>query len=71
MKESQLIITATPLRPLEFERLKAIGLRLLLAIGGAAVIAYIVKALVGLRPSTEVETAGLDLAGHWQEGCHG
>jgi Amt family ammonium transporter len=34
------------------------------------VIAYIVKAVVGLRPSEEVETAGLDLAEHGEEGYH-
>jgi Amt family ammonium transporter len=71
MNESQLLVTDTPLQPLVFEQLKAIGLTLVLAIAGTTVIAYIVKALVGLRPSEEVETAGLDLAEHGEEGYHG
>jgi ammonium transporter, Amt family len=36
-----------------------------------AVIAVIVKAVVGLRPSEEVEISGLDLAEHGEEGYHG
>ena len=53
------------------EQLKAIGVTLVLAIVGTVVIAYIVKAVVGLRVSEEVETIGLDLAEHGEEGYHG
>ncbi len=53
------------------EQLKAIGITLCLAIVGTIVIAYIVKAVVGLRTSEEVETVGLDLAEHGEEGYHG
>ena len=52
------------------EQLKAIGVTLVLACVGTAIIAYIVKAVVGLRPSEEVETAGLDLTEHGEEGYH-
>jgi Amt family ammonium transporter len=52
------------------EQIKAIGLTLVLAVVGTTVIAYIVKAVVGLRPSEEVEIAGLDLAEHGEEGYH-
>ncbi len=52
------------------EQLKAIGVTLVLACVGTAIIAYIVKAVVGLRPSEEVETAGLDLNEHGEEGYH-
>ena len=52
------------------EQLKAIGVTLVLAIVGTVVIAYIVKAVVGLRVSEEVETVGLDLAEHGEEGYH-
>jgi len=52
------------------EQLKAIGLTLALSIVGTIVIAYIVKAVIGLRPSEEVETVGLDLAEHGEEGYH-
>lgn len=49
----------------------AIGVTLALSIVGTAIIAYIVKAVVGLRPTEEVETIGLDLAEHGEEGYHG
>lgn len=49
---------------------KAIGVTLVLSVVGTAVIAYIVKAVVGLRPTEEVETIGLDLAEHGEEGYH-
>ena len=61
----------TAFQPLVFEQIKAIGLTLVLAVVGTVVIAYIVKAVVGLRPTPEVETAGLDLSEHGEEGYHG
>ena len=57
-------------KSLWLEQLKAIGITLALAIVGTVVIAYIVKAVLGLRPSEEVEVAGLDLAEHGEEGYH-
>ncbi len=54
-----------------FEQVKAIGVTLCLAIVGTLIIANIVKAIIGLRPTEEVETAGLDLAEHGEEGYHG
>jgi Amt family ammonium transporter len=50
---------------------KAIGVTLALSIVGTVVIAYIVKAVVGLRPTEETETVGLDLSEHGEEGYHG
>jgi Amt family ammonium transporter len=64
-------VTDSPTQRLVLEQLKAIGVTLLLSIAGTVVIAYIVKALVGLRPTEEVETIGLDLAEHGEEGYHG
>jgi Amt family ammonium transporter len=55
---------------LVFEQLKAIGITVALSVVATVVIAYIVKAVVGLRPSEEVETVGLDLAEHGEEGYH-
>jgi Amt family ammonium transporter len=52
------------------EQLKAIAVTLVLAVVGTVVIAYVVKAVIGLRPTEEVETAGLDLAEHGEEGYH-
>ena len=57
-------------QPLVWEQLKAIGVTLVLAIVGTTVIAFLVKAVIGLRPSEEVETAGLDLNEHGEEGYH-
>ncbi|HEX4263802.1 MAG TPA: ammonium transporter [Verrucomicrobiae bacterium] len=63
-------VTDSALQPLVWEQLKAIGLTLCLAIVGTTVIAFIVKAVVGLRVSEEVETIGLDLSEHGEEGYH-
>lgn len=53
------------------EQLKAIGVTLCLAVVMTTVIAYIVKAIIGLRVSEDVETAGLDLVEHGEEAYHG
>jgi Amt family ammonium transporter len=50
------------------EQLKAIGVTLALAICGTLIIAYIVKSTIGLRVRPDIETAGLDLAEHGEEG---
>ena len=50
------------------EQVKAIGLTLILSLVGTVVIALIVKAVVGLRPSPEVESQGLDINDHGEEG---
>jgi Amt family ammonium transporter len=50
------------------EQLKAIGVTLVLSIVATAVIAYIVKSVVGLRPTPEVERQGLDIHEHGEEG---
>lgn len=57
-------------QPLVMEQIKAIVVTLLLAIIGTIVIAFITKAVVGLRVSEEVETIGLDLSEHGEEGYH-
>jgi Amt family ammonium transporter len=63
-------VTDSMMQPLVWEQLKAIGLTLCLAIVGTTVIAFIVKAVIGLRPSEEVESIGLDLSEHGEEGYH-
>jgi Amt family ammonium transporter len=50
------------------EQLKAVGLTIAWSVLATAIIAYIVKAVIGLRPSHEVEEAGLDLAEHGEQG---
>jgi Amt family ammonium transporter len=57
-------------KTLWLEQVKAIVVTLLLAVIGTTIIAFIVKAIVGLRVSEETETAGLDLAEHGEEGYH-
>jgi Amt family ammonium transporter len=57
-------------QPLVWEQLKAIGITLALAIGGTIIIAYLVKALIGLRPTEDEESVGLDLTEHGEEGYH-
>jgi Amt family ammonium transporter len=50
------------------EQLKAIGVTLVLSIIATAIIAYIIKAVIGLRPTPEVERQGLDINEHGEEG---
>jgi hypothetical protein len=44
---------------------------LVLSIGLTATIAYVLKAVIGLRPSADAEEAGLDQADHGESGYHG
>ncbi|KAB2671739.1 MAG: ammonium transporter [Verrucomicrobia bacterium] len=53
------------------EQLKAMGVTILLSVVGTVVIAYIVKAVVGLRATEDVENQGLDVAEHGEEAYHG
>jgi Amt family ammonium transporter len=53
-----------------FEQLKAVGVTLAMAIVGTTVIAYALKAVLGLRPSVEAEEAGLDDTDHGEAGYH-
>jgi len=55
---------------LVFEQLKAVGITLVLAVVGTLVLAFIVKAVLGLRPTEENEEIGLDLSDHGEEGYH-
>jgi Amt family ammonium transporter len=50
------------------QQLIAAGITLVIAVVGTVVIAFIVKAVIGLRPSAEVESVGLDLSEHGEEG---
>ena len=63
-------VTGRLFQPLIFEQLKAIALTLLLAVIGTTVIAFAVKAVMGLRPVEDVELAGLDVSEHGEEGYH-
>jgi Amt family ammonium transporter len=52
------------------EQFKAIAVTIVLSVVGTAVIALIVKAILGLRADEETESLGLDLAEHGEEGYH-
>jgi len=58
-------------QPLVWEQVKAVGVTLALVIPSTIILAYITKLFVGLRPTEEVEMAGLDVAEHGEEGYHG
>ena len=60
----------TVFQPLLTQQLIAVVITLVLAVAGTAVIGLIVKATIGLRANEEVETIGLDLAEHGEEGYH-
>jgi Amt family ammonium transporter len=63
-------VTDSFFQPLVVEQLKAIALTLTMAVVGTIVIAYIVRAVIGLRVAPEIETSGLDLSEHGEEGYH-
>jgi len=50
------------------EQFKAIGITLVLSLAATLVLAYLVKALIGLRPTEEDESRGLDISDHGEEG---
>jgi Amt family ammonium transporter len=50
------------------EQVKAIGLTFVLAVVGTTILAYIVKAVIGLRPAPDEERQGLDIVDHGEEG---
>ena len=64
-------VTDRIFQPQLWEQLKTVGVSLVLFIVGTIVIAFITKALVGLRPTEEVEVAGLDINEHGEEGYVG
>jgi Amt family ammonium transporter len=49
-------------------QLKAAGLTIVWSVVASAVIALVVKAVIGLRPTPEVEESGLDLPEHGEVG---
>ena len=55
-------------QPLAFEQLKAMGVTLGMAVVGTVVIAFVVRAILGLRLTAEEEMQGLDIVDHGEEG---
>jgi ammonium transporter, Amt family len=52
------------------EQVKAIAFTLVLSVAGTAIIATIVKLIVGLRPDQDTEEMGLDQSDHGEAGWH-
>ena len=57
-------------KTLWIEQLKAMGLTVTMAVVGTVILAYAIKAVLGLRPDTEDEETGLDAADHGESGYH-
>jgi Amt family ammonium transporter len=57
-------------KSLWLEQLKAMGLTIMLSVVATAVIAYAIKATLGLRPEIEDEEIGLDQTDHGEAGYH-
>ena len=57
-------------KTLWFEQLKAMALTIGLGVSATVVIAFALKATIGLRPSQEDEETGLDLSDHGERGYH-
>lgn len=50
------------------QQLKAVAITLVLSIVGTVIIAMVVKVIIGLRPTPEAESQGLDITDHSEEG---
>lgn len=50
------------------EQIQAVLITLILSVVATVLIAYVVKIVVGLRPTPEVESQGLDITEHGEEG---
>jgi ammonium transporter, Amt family len=57
-------------KTLWIEQLKAIGVTLTLSVVATTILGFALKAVLGLRPSTEAEEQGLDDADHGEAGYH-
>jgi len=66
-KEANPNLSDKLLSSLFLSQLKAVGVTLVLAVVGTAVIAFLIKLLIGLRTPPEIETAGLDISEHGEE----
>jgi len=50
------------------QQIKAVAITLVLSIVATIVIAFVVKMLIGLRPTSDAESQGLDITDHQEEG---
>ena len=66
-KEANPNLSDKLLSSLFLSQLKAVGVTLVMSVVGTAVIAFVIKLLIGLRTPPEIETAGLDISEHGEE----
>jgi ammonium transporter, Amt family len=66
-KEANPNLSDKLLSSLFISQLQAVGVTLVLSTVGTAVIAFLIKLLIGLRTPPEIETAGLDISEHGEE----
>jgi len=62
------LLAAITSHTLVIAQLKAVGITIALAVVGTAVIGLLVKFTIGLRPTPENESQGLDITDHGEEG---
>jgi Amt family ammonium transporter len=55
-------------KTLWLEQVKAMAITLVLSVVATVIIAYVINAVIGLRPTVEAEQEGLDLSDHGEEG---
>jgi ammonium transporter, Amt family len=67
-KEVNANLKDTLLSSLFFSQVKAVILTIVLATVSTVIIGFVVRLIVGLRASPDIETGGLDLAEHGEEG---
>jgi Amt family ammonium transporter len=57
-------------KTLWLEQLKAMGITIGMALGGTAILAFTIKAVIGLRPAKDDEEIGLDTVDHGEAAYH-
>jgi Amt family ammonium transporter len=57
-------------KTLWLEQLKAMGLTIAIALTGTLILAFVIKAVIGLRPALDAEELGLDDVDHGEAGYH-
>jgi Amt family ammonium transporter len=67
-KEVNANLKDTLLSSLFFSQVKAVILTLVLATVASVIIGFVIRLIIGLRASPDIETGGLDLAEHGEEG---
>ena len=62
------LVSGASVGALVFSQIKAVLVTLVWSTVATAILAFIIKAVIGLRPTPEVERQGLDVSEHGEEG---